>query len=122
MKKIFMVAVLATAMFAAFNANGQSVGDVFNDGTLIYKITSLSPNEVQVGTGSGSGTGLVSGVNYSGSITIPSQVVENGQTFSVTAVGGGGSGAFDGCSRLTSVTIPESVTSIGGVLFLVAAA
>ena len=47
---------------------------------------------------------------YSGNVVIPSSVVYNGNTYSVTSIG---NGAFNYCSGLTSVTIPNSVTSIG---------
>lgn len=48
---------------------------------------------------------------YSGvsTITIPSTVVYNGVTYSVTTIG---QSAFSSCTDLTSITIPESVTRI----------
>ena len=51
---------------------------------------------------------------YSGSITIPSSVVYNEVTYSVTSIGWD---AFAGCFGLTSVTIGNSVTSIGNGAF-----
>ena len=47
---------------------------------------------------------------YSGAVTIPSEVTYEGTTYSVTTIG---SSAFRNCSGLTSVEIPNSVTSIG---------
>lgn len=46
---------------------------------------------------------------YSGSITIPSTIVYNDETYNVSYIG---ENAFHGCSDLTSVTIPNSVESI----------
>ena len=51
---------------------------------------------------------------YSGNIVIPSSVVYNGNTYSVTSIG---NSAFYECYGLTSVTIPNSVTSIGNLAF-----
>lgn len=47
-------------------------------------------------------------------VVIPSTVVNNGTTYTVTRIG---SYAFSGCSGLTSVEIPSSVTSIGNGAF-----
>ena len=47
---------------------------------------------------------------YIGNIVIPSEVVYNGKTWSVTSIG---ASAFSDCSGLTGITIPNSVTSIG---------
>ncbi|MDR3328226.1 MAG: leucine-rich repeat protein, partial [Prevotellaceae bacterium] len=117
-KKInFLFLALAFMALSAGVANAQNVGDVFNDGTLVYKITSLSPAEVQIGTGSGNGNGHISGTNASGTLTIPSQVTggTGNQTYSVTSIA---NHVFTFCSGLTgSLTIPNSVTSIGTSAF-----
>lgn len=48
--------------------------------------------------------------SYSGDVTIPSSVIYDNKTYSVTSIG---NYAFYRCSSLTSVTIPNSATSIG---------
>ena len=47
-------------------------------------------------------------------VVIPSTVVNNGTTYTVTSIG---NSAFYGCSGLTAVEIPNSVTSIGSSAF-----
>jgi hypothetical protein len=51
---------------------------------------------------------------YSGDVVIPSQVVYEGKTYSVTSIG---VMAFYECSELTSITIPNSVKSIDDEAF-----
>ena len=51
---------------------------------------------------------------YSGTVTIPSEVTFDGIPYSVTSIG---SEAFSYCSGLTSVVIPNSVTYIGSSAF-----
>lgn len=52
--------------------------------------------------------------SYTGSITIPSTVSYNGNTYFVKSIGGY---AFAECNSLTSITIPGSVTTIGEFAF-----
>ena len=47
-------------------------------------------------------------------VVIPSTVVNNGTTYTVTSIG---NSAFSDCTSLTSVEIPNSVTSIGNYAF-----
>ena len=51
---------------------------------------------------------------YTGNVVIPSSVVYNDVTYSVTYIG---DGAFSYCSGLTSITIPNSVKSVGNYAF-----
>ena len=52
--------------------------------------------------------------SYYGTVTIPSTVTYNGNTYKVTSIG---ESAFRNCRGLTSITIPENVTSIGNQAF-----
>ena len=52
--------------------------------------------------------------NYSGDVNIPETVVNEGQTYRVTAIA---DRAFENCYSLTSVSIPNTVKSIGYATF-----
>lgn len=100
----------------------------FTSDCIVYHILSEDAATVEVASLEG----------YEGDyLSIPEQVVHDGKTYSVTAVGDYAFGnwwgltsvtipetvttigdeAFAGCSSLTSVTIPETVTSIGDWAF-----
>ena len=53
--------------------------------------------------------------SYSGTVTIPSQVVVDGVTLPVTAIG---EKAFRNCMNLTGVELPDGITSIGRQAFI----
>lgn len=129
MKKVllFFLAILVTSnLFGAFGIYDFKIDGIY------YCITSGS--EVSVTHGSWSWN--VEDQHYSGDIVIPSSVVYNDVTYSVTGIDESafegqeissvsipesvtsiGNSAFGGCSSLTSVTIPNSVTSIGSRAF-----
>lgn len=91
-------------ILATFGLLGKA-HDFESDG-LYYNITSLSELTVSI-TYKGDS---YHSKEYSGVVTIPSTVIYNNNTYSVTSIG---YRAFYECSSLTSVTIPESVTTIG---------
>ena len=100
MKKLlsFFLVLLATTTLWAYD---------FQSGDLYYDIISNhEPYTVEVASNGG---------QYSGDITIPETVENNGITYSVTRIG---AEAFGNCLALTSITIPNSVTSIGGHAFI----
>lgn len=105
------------AMFASHSAKA-AVGDTFTANTtegvtMTFKIISEDDLTVMVGDESAS-TDVSIDHTTAGSITIPSTVSNNGQTYTVTQLG---FRAFYGCSNLTAVTIPSTVTSFGQAVF-----
>ncbi len=99
MRKILLLlfAVLLTAV-SAYS---------FTSGGIYYNITSSTDKTVEV-------TYTIGYNTYSGSVSIPQTVSNNGTTYRVTAIG---TMAFRECTNLTGVTIPSSVTSIGEAAF-----
>ncbi|MBK5211552.1 MAG: InlB B-repeat-containing protein [Coriobacteriia bacterium] len=84
-----------------------TVGSTFTAGGILYKVTALSPNTVQVGDGN-------NGEIVTGAIVIPPNVSDGTLTYDVTSLG---ESAFSDCTGLTSITIPVGVTSIGFAAF-----
>ena len=77
---------------------------IFSVEGINYAITSSLNKTVDV----------ISGGNYTGNITIPATVINDGTTYAVTSIG---NSAFSLCSELTSISLPNGVTSIGDSAF-----
>ena len=114
MKKIFSAIIssplrgrLGGVLFALLATTSLWAYD-FESGGFDYTITSNSKHTVAV-------SGYYK--TYSGHMKIPSSVVHNGITYSVTSIK---DDAFNSekCQNLTSVTIPNSVITIGWNAFL----
>ena len=75
-------------------------------GTLKYRVTSESPNTVEIVGYDGDGP--------TGSLAIPASITISGYDCAVTSIG---YSAFSSCTGLTSVSIPSSVVSIGQSAF-----
>lgn len=87
------------------------VGDTFAADGITYKVTSISPCEVQVGTGNEQAINK----DTEGSLKITSFVTgTDGNTYSVVTVCGS---AFYECRKITDISIPNSVISIGSYAF-----
>lgn len=110
------------AVLLTISAIGQNP---FTVGDLIYEITSANTVEVH------------DWATSAASVTIPESIVNNGTTYSVTAIGEKafqynynleevtipnsittiGNNAFHNCTKLEEIIIPNSVTSIGNNVF-----
>ena len=109
-QKQFIITVLMALLFPlGLWADDLVVGDTFTADGVTYKVTSVDPLEVQVGTGDNNQTAIDKSTE--GAFVIPTSVTgADGNSYAVTAIN---AYAFRGCSGLTSVTIPSSVTSLG---------
>ena len=109
MKKFKLRILLALLMSMVTSV--ASAHDFEVDG-IYYVITSSTDHTVAV-----SYRGDYSNLyldEYTGKVTIPESVTNEGTTYSVTSIG---NGAFAYCTGLTSIAIPNSVTSIGNSAF-----
>ena len=105
-QKIFIIAVLLTALAIPQCAKAYSFSAVCSTGqTLYYNISGSSVSVTRQNSSS-----PYYSTYPTGNLVIPSSVTYNGTTYSVTSIG---NSAFSACSGLTSVIIPNSVTSIG---------
>ena len=89
-------------------ADASAIPSTFTLNGLKYVVTAA--NTVTVGTETTTACDPTCPVDGSGTLTIPSSVVNAGTTYDVTGIAGQ---AFMDQSSILSVTIPSSVTSIG---------
>lgn len=108
LKFTFLLTVLLC--MAGARALAYDIGVENADGVTIYYRYTNDGKELQVTYRNLGGSYGVYSNEQSGKITIPEEVVYQGQTLKVTSIG---TRAFDNCWQMTSVTIPNSVTSIG---------
>lgn len=100
---LLIALLMPTSMWAAL-----AVGDIFNDGLLEFKVTSISPNEVSI-------SGCTKVTDIEGVFTIPSSVKDtDGNSYSVKTIG---DFALSSIANMTGVVIPESITEIGKYAF-----
>ncbi|MFZ4456332.1 MAG: leucine-rich repeat protein [Bacteroidales bacterium] len=91
-------------LFYLTSANAQTI---FNYNGIYYEVT--GPNTVSVTYDPNSNIGT-----YSGSVTIPSKVINEGTEYTVKSIGKWGVSL---CAELTYINIPSSVDSIGEEAF-----
>ena len=104
---LFIAQLLPLGMWAAL-----AVDDTFKVDGITFKVTSISPNEVQVGAGA---SYIAISLDTEGVVNIPSSVKDpEGKSYSVTGIG---PSAFGSCKKLTEIKIPKSVTTIGSMAF-----
>lgn len=99
-QRCFRLLLLASAIATSLSAAAYD----FESAGIYYNIT--GDNTVEVTRSDYNNT-------YSGSISVPETVTNNGTEYSVTKIG---KSAFQG-SAVTSVSMPESITSIGQYAF-----
>lgn len=97
MKHLLLLILLFTGLTAS--------AEHFDVGGLRYYVVSSDDKTCEVGQPL---------TTYIGNIVIPSEVIYNGETWSVTSIG---ASAFSDCSGLTGITIPNTVTNIGNFAF-----
>ena len=108
MKKIKSLLLAVVALFCCTTTQAYD----FKVDSICYQIT--SEEELTVGVTYQGSTYLFEENNYSGSLTIPATVTNDGKTYSVTSIV---TGAFYGCKGVTDVTILGGVTRIEPMAF-----
>lgn len=103
--KLFILFLALIASIGTNVASDTKVGSIW----YIFDSSTKTASVTYRGSASNSYIG-----EYSGSLTIPSIVMYNSVTYSVTSIG---DDAFNGCTGLTSVTVGNNVTSIGNYAF-----
>jgi len=106
------ILLLVAIIGISINGIAHDFSATYNGKIIYYTITSSTNNTVAV---SFQGTSYTSySGEYSGAVEIPSSVIYNGNTYSVTSIA---ASAFRSCTGLTEVTIPSTITSIGNYAF-----
>ncbi|PID87728.1 MAG: hypothetical protein CSB06_03570 [Bacteroidia bacterium] len=93
----------------SFGVYSQSVGDMFKEGSLYFKITGLTPYEVEICSQNTMEPYWEVGEAPSGDINIPESIHYNGQDYAVTSIG---RRAFFQCNEILTVHIPKSIVRI----------
>lgn len=111
MRKLYSLLLVVMALMIPKGAwAALAVGDKFTVDGMTFKVTSIGPNEVQVGDN----TPAID-MNTEGTVIIPSTVKDpDGGSYSVTSIG---SSAFSKCKKMTEIQIPEGVTTISDAFF-----
>lgn len=84
--------------FASINGQDPAFFNEFEDNNVTYRITTLSPNVVQIVDS-----------NVTGELIVPTSATNGTENFSITTIG---DAAFQN-NQLTTVIIPASITAVG---------
>ena len=117
MEKRYLLTLLAATLFVGqvIAANFDFSAECTSGQTLYYKITSDSTVKITYPNKKPNNNIYYDGYTKPmNNLDIPSTVVNDGITYTVTSIG---NNAFFQCSDLTSVTIPEPVTTIESYAF-----
>ena len=123
-QRCFRLLLLASAIATSLSAAAYD----FESAGIYYNITGNNTVEVTYSDRDNN--------TYSGSVSVPETVTNNGTEYSVTTIGeyafqgsavtsvsmpesitSIGTSAFSGCQNLESVTLPESLTTLGSFAF-----
>lgn len=105
MKLRFLSRLLAVATLALLAVNARAY-DIYSDG-IYYNVLSEKDRAVEV-------TANSSTFGYSGEISIPENIVDDGITYTVISIG---DNAFRNNNFLTGIEFPASLISIGNEAF-----
>lgn len=107
-QKVLLITFILMTLVVSQNVKAYDFSYTYNGKTLYYNIIGGNAEVTYMSLPPATN-------NYiSGNIIIPSNVIYNGNSYSVTSIG---SYAFDSCVNLASVIIPNSVISIGNLAF-----
>lgn len=110
MKRITTILSVLLLIFAPLSLYAEEV----TIGGICYDLRITNHTATVIPSGSYNPAGFPYYNNYSGNITIPAQVTNKGEVYTVTDIG---KRAFYYCSNLNTVSLPATVTKIGDEAF-----
>lgn len=105
---------LLLSLFVAFATQMMAADADFSVNGIFYVITDADAKTVSVSYEYYDYENHTPVTNYSGNVSIPETVTNDGVTYTVTGIG---TDAFLGCTELASVILPQTITVIGEEAF-----